>query len=130
MLQISVLTYHQILAGFLHLQKYSECVNIDLLWNCSGDFTNFRVVAVTKKRILYMGKYFIYSGFSLCFFMKILLGNKTLVLISVSVSEIGPNVSSEHINCRMVEYVFCCMQFIIHPVAPKVENINTFIVQL
>lgn len=101
-----------------------ECVNINFLWNCYGDFTNFRVVAVTKKRILNVGKYFICSGFCLFFYMKVLLGNKTLELISISVNEIGPNTVSEHINCRMVENVYCCMQFIIYPVAPKVENIN------
>lgn len=66
-----------------------------------------------------MGRYLISSGFCLYFYMKILLGNKTLVLISISVGEIGPNVMSEHINLRMVEYVFCCMQFLIYPVAPR-----------
>lgn len=41
----------------------------------------------------------------------------TGTLISISVNEIGPNVVSEHINLRMVECTFCCMQLFIYPVA-------------
>ena len=41
--------------------------------------------------------------------MKILLGNKTLVLISIAVSEIGPNVVSEYMNLRMVELSRVCV---------------------
>lgn len=112
-----LLTIKYLLDFYTSKSTVCECVNINLLWNFHGDFTNFKAVAVTKKRILYMGKYFICSDFSLCFYIKSPLGNKTLVLISLSVSEIGPNVVSEHINCRMVEYEFCCvlLQFIIYP---------------
>lgn len=52
MLQICVLIYHQILARFLLIQNSAcECVNKNLLWSCYDDFTNFRVVAMSKKRI-------------------------------------------------------------------------------
>lgn len=62
--------------------------------------------------------------------MKILLGNETLVLISISVSEIGPNVVSEDINLRMVE---CVLLYAVHYISSgpqKLENINKCIVQL
>lgn len=84
-----------------------------------ADFTNFRVVAVTKTSILYMGKYLICPGFCLYFYMKILLENKTLVLISVS--EIGLNEVSEHINLRMVE---CVLLYAVHCISSGPQKLK------
>lgn len=120
MLQISVRVYHQILAGFLHIQNYSlwmckHKLALELLWL----LYKFQSSTYDQEKDFIYGQILICSGFCLCFYMKILLGNKTLVLISISVSEIGPNVVSEHINLRMVECVFCCMQLFIYPVARR-----------
>lgn len=41
--------------------------------------------------------------------MKILLGNKTLVLISIAVSQTGPNLVSEYVNLRVVEFSRVCV---------------------
>jgi len=41
--------------------------------------------------------------------MRMLLGNKTLVLISITVSGIGPNLVSEYMNLRMVEFSRLCV---------------------
>lgn len=116
-----LLTIKDLLDFYTSCSTACESVNINLLWNCYGDFTSFRVVAVTKNRILYMGKYLICSGFSLCFYMKILLGNKTLVLRSISVSEIGPNVVSEHINLRMVE---CVLLYAVHYISSGPQKLK------
>lgn len=74
-----------------------------------------------------MGKYLICSRFCLCFYMKILLGNKALVLRSISVSEIGPNVAHKSQDGRVCSAV-CSSLHIQWP--PEAENINKFIVQL
>lgn len=72
---------------------------------------------MTNKRILYTGKYL----FALAFAYvpaENLLGNKTLVLISIPVSEIGPNLVSKY-RKSSAEYVFCCMRFIVSLVASR-----------
>lgn len=53
--------------------------------------------------------------------MKILLGNKALVLRSISVSEIGPNVVSEHINLRMVE---CVLLYAVHYISSGPQKLK------
>lgn len=52
MLQISVLTIKYLLDFYTSKTTACECVNINLLWNCYGDFTYVTVVAMTKERTL------------------------------------------------------------------------------
>ena len=58
-----------------------------------------------------MGKYLLWlvPMFHAISCMKILLGNKTLVLISMALSQIGPNLVSEYMNLRVVEFSRVCV---------------------
>lgn len=57
--------------------------------------------------------------------MKIFLGSKTRILISVAVSDIGPNLVSEYMNLRMAEFsTVCVLLYVVYYIASGLQKLK------
>lgn len=81
-------------------------------------------VDTINKRISYMGKN-LYSGFGQWSCIKVFLGNKRLVLISIALSEVVPNLVSEYMNLTMVEFSrVCVLLYAFHCISSGLQKLK------